>query len=107
METVDIVQVYRSSSGTKKHFIEKLSILLNDMKETIIVGDFNLCSNTEANDIVIQYILGKGFKSLMMEPTQIMGRSIDHCYIKKNAEVTEIQRYSPYYSDHDCLLITL
>ena len=104
---VDIVQVYRSSNGSKQKLVEKLSIILNERKLTIIAGDFNICAITESRDIVIEFLFRRGFKSLMMEPTQIMGRCIDHCYISKNANIAEIERYSPYYSDHDAILMTL
>ena len=107
LEKVDIIQVYRSSNGNKQKFIEKLTKIMNDRKITVILGDFNICAITEARDTVIEFLIRRGFKSLMMEPTQIMGRCIDHCYISKNAEVAEIERYSPYYSDHDSIFVTL
>ena len=87
--------------------VAKLAKIVNDKKKTVIAGDFNICSKEESSDIVIDYLLKSGFKSMMKEPTQIIGRFIDHCYISKNAEIAEIERYSPYYSDHDALLMTL
>ena len=44
------------------------------------------------------------------EPTQTMGGFIDHAYWKDNQncwESPKFERYSPYFSDHDALCITL
>ena len=107
VKNVDIIQVYRSSNGRKRNLIENIASILNHKMMTLIIGDLNICSKSEPEDEVIQFLITNGFRSLMLEPTQISGRSIDHCYISKNAKVAEIMRYSPYYSDHDALLVTL
>ena len=37
----------------------------------------------------------------------VQGRVIDHVYVNDEASVLEIERFSPYYSDHDGLLVSL
>ena len=51
-----------------------------------------------------------GFKQLIKEATQIEGRIIDHVYWRDTLNSwhePDVERYSPYYSDHDGLLVTL
>ena len=51
-----------------------------------------------------------GFIQLTKEATHIQGGLIDHCYwVDKTMkwELPIVERYSPYHSDHDALLITL
>ena len=51
-----------------------------------------------------------GMQQLMTEPTHILGGHIDHVYWKDEHEhwmSPIIERYSPYYSDHDGSCITL
>ena len=50
-----------------------------------------------------------GFNQLVHEGTHIQGRHIDHAYLlDPNGKVNPIvERYSPYYTDHDGICITL
>ena len=50
------------------------------------------------------------FKQLVKEATHIQGGHIDHAYWKDTIGMWQdpaIERYSPYYSDHDGICITL
>ena len=50
------------------------------------------------------------FTQLGKEATHIEGGNLDHIYYyggSKADEKVEIERYSPYYSDHDANCITL
>ena len=106
-ERVDIVQVYRSANGNAHTLIEKLIGILDDKKMTVILGDFNICTKAEPKNVVSAFLFSRGFQSMMFEPTQIIGRCIDQCYVSKQMDIAEIMRYSPYYSDHDGILVTL
>ena len=59
---------------------------------------------------MIQGLIRIGFDQLVHEPTHIRGRHIDHIYyMDQNNEFQPIiDRYSPYYSDHDgnCIALT-
>ena len=53
--------------------------------------------------------MSMNFKQLVQQPTHIRGRLIDHAYIL-NPEIDQeifTERYSPYYTDHDVICITL
>jgi hypothetical protein len=50
-----------------------------------------------------------GFNQLVHEPTHIRGRHIDQVYFLDQSERLQpiVDRYSPYYSDHDGICITI
>ena len=106
-DKVDIINVYRSAEGSKATLVESLRHFIKEGQTTVIAGDFNICGKTEQQDAVLRFITQNGFTQLNDEPTQIQGRQIDHMFINQPSLVRGIERYSPYYSDHDALLLTL
>ena len=76
---------------------------------TLITGDFNACFMENFSNRMIQGLLSSGFDQLVHEPTHIRGRHIDHAYFldPSNRLKPIIDRYSPYYSDHDGICITI
>jgi hypothetical protein len=78
-------------------------------RPTIITGDFNICFMENFNNRMIQGLLSLGFDQLVHEPTHIRGRHIDHVYFldPSNRLKPIIARYSPYYSDHDGICISI
>ena len=78
---------------------------------TLITGDFNICymkngRNRMSKGLIEEY----GMKQLVKEPTHILGGHIDHVYWRDEHQqymTPMIERYSPYYSDHDCICITV
>ena len=106
-EKIEVINVYRSSNGKQKELIEKLQQTINPKKLTIISGDFNLCAREEKTNRVSKFLEEIGFSQLVKEASHIQGRIIDHVYINCTEAVIDLERYSPYYSDHDALLVTL
>jgi endonuclease/exonuclease/phosphatase family metal-dependent hydrolase len=48
------------------------------------------------------------FEQLVNKSTHDRRRTIDHCYVSKELKNnTKLKQYSPYYSDHDALCITV
>jgi hypothetical protein len=88
-KVLDIINVYRSQSGNSLELLEHLKRLIETGRTTII--------------------LSLGFDQLVHEPTHIRGRHIDHVYFldPSNRLRPIIDRYSPYYSDHDGICITI
>ena len=85
-------------------------MLSEEEKAILIVGDFNLCYMTNENNQVSKELKHYGFKQLMNHATHIQGGHIDHVYwrdISKMWMPPCLERYSPYYSDHDASLVTL
>ena len=77
---------------------------------TLITGDFNLCLKKNPRNFVTKRLQDTGFIQLVTEATHIEGGWIDHAYWMDSArkwKTPTLERYSPYYSDHDVLLITL
>ena len=69
------------------------------------MGDFNSCYKENMNNKLVQGLLNLGFNQLIHEPTHIQGRTIDHAYVFDPQPIlrVSIERYSPYYSDHDTI----
>ena len=77
---------------------------------SIVCGDFNFCYLANRGNKVTQYLEESGFQQLINEATHIKGRHIDQFYIKDKQNTfkeSPVFRYSPYYSDHDALCVTL
>ena len=84
--------------------------LIHEEKALLITGDFNLCNNKKPNNAIKSFFGNKGFNLLVEEATQIMGGFIDQAYWRDSMNYfhsPKFERYSPYFSDHDALCITL
>ena len=89
---------------------ESLETTLRRQKPILLTGDFNICFNQNRNNILTKNIEKLGFQQLVKKATHVMGGLIDHAYWKDPGDVWEmpvIETYSPYYSDHDTILVTL
>ena len=74
----------------------------------MIVGDFNACYRDDHNNKLIHGLLQMGFKQIIDKPTHIRGRIIDQIYMNDPSRLTfSVEKYSPYYTDHDALCISL
>ena len=108
-DTLDIINVYRSQSGHSLEVLDHLNKLIDLERTTMITGDFNICFNENFNNRMIQGLLHLEFDQMVHEPTHILGRHIDHAYLRDPSNKIKpiIDRYSPYYSDHDAICITI
>ena len=107
--SVDIIGIYRSQGGSAQEVLNQLVTLIDEGRDTLVVGDFNICYRENINNRLIQGLLNMQFRQLVYEPTHIRGRIIDHVYFRsgENLVLPTVERYSPYYSDHDALCINL
>ena len=106
---IDVICLYRSQIASSTTLLKELTKLFNVQKPTLIMGDFNTCYRENLNNKLVQGLLNLGFQQLIHEPTHIRGRTIDHAYIlnpKQRLRLT-VERYSPYYSDHDAICICI
>ena len=106
----DIINIYRSQGAPSFQFSSDLRTMFNYEKETLIVGDLNICFANERTHLVLQDIEKLGFTQKVQYPTHREGRQIDHVYIfspdtavKSNVGVFQ---QSPFFSDHDILFVT-
>ena len=89
---------------------DSLETHLNRKKTILITGDFNICFNQKRNNVLTKNLENLGFKQLVKKATHVMGGLIDHAYWKDSTDIWQmpvIETYSPYFSDHDAILITL
>ena len=112
LEEMDSIHVYRSSDGSIPDTLAALQQMISADRPTLISGDFNLCYRTNATNTLTSQLLMDGFEQLVTEATQIMGGLIDHLYWRDSSsearfEWPTVERKSPYYSDHDTLMVTL
>ena len=76
----------------------------------MITGDLNLCLKKHPSNFVTRRLQQMGFCQLVTEATHIQGGWIDHVYWMDPDKMWKnptVERYSPYYSDHDMQLISL
>ena len=107
---VDSISVYRSSNHSVKEVSEALDSLIDVGRPTLVTGDFNICLKKNGNNVISSSLLKKGFQTLIERPTQIQGGHIDHIYwLDRDIRYKqpEVEFYSPYWSDHDALLMTI
>ena len=105
-----VINVYRSQGGSDLVLLENLKATINPEKATIITGDFNICYRDSQNHRFIRGMHELRLNQLVQEATHIQGRLIDHVYWidpLNQWQPPELERYSPYYSDHDALLVTV
>ena len=110
LEEVSSITVYKSSNHSIVETANILKTIIDVREATIITGDFNICAVKEDRNAITKLLGTLGFKHLLNEATHIQGGHIDHCYWldqTRKWELPKIERYSPYHSDHDAMLITL
>ena len=75
----------------------------------MIGGDFNICQARNKQNKVAKCLASLGFRQLVKEATHIEGGHIDHIYVSRGIESSDIQIYSPYYTalDHDALCLSI
>ena len=89
--------------------VDKLEQMIDMEQPTIITGDFNVCLQREARNLVTTALLDLGFQQHVKSPTHIRGGIIDHAYTRDpSLQLSNIHltQYSPYYSDHDALCMS-
>ena len=107
---LDAIIVYRTAQGNSLELIDHLEALITPGVTTSVCGDFNICLLTHRNKRVTRFLETNGFILLMNEVTHIKGGHIDHFYFKPGNNVFQnpsILRYSPYYSDHYTICVTI
>ena len=108
---LDIINVYRSSDGNSAELLAKLVDMITPEKALLVTGDFNICFMNHGGNRLSKGLRDKEeLNQLMTEPTHIQGGHIDHVYWRNHLQKWKdpiIERYSPYYSDHDASCITM
>ena len=103
---IEIITVYRSNKGNTSELLEHIINMINDELATVILGDFNICYQTNKRNRISKFLETNGFQQFVEEPTHIRGGHIDHLYFKPAKSFIGspvIYKYTPYYSDHDAI----
>ena len=84
--------------------------MIDHSRPTLITGDFNVCLLRHPKNIITKSLEKLGYRQLIKEATHVLGGHIDHVYWRDPTDEMEdpwIEMYTPYYSDHDALLISI
>ena len=107
---IEFISLYRSAQGNSTELMQHIKNMIKEDKATLITGNFNICYNNHRSNKITKFLETNGFIQLGKEPTHIQGGQIDHIYFKSGKNIhanPSIYRYSPYYSDHDALCVTI
>ena len=105
--SMDIINVYRSSGADTQTFLQDLCGLIDSGNHTLILGDFNICYNSQSSDLLFHTLRCLGFKQLVKSPTHKDGRLIDHVFLfSPDSNVSyEVLQQAQYYTDHDLIKV--
>ena len=110
---LNVINIYKSPSTIPPtFFMEDLRSIFDDKKETIIVGDFNICFREENNHQIIKLLKSMKFDQKIMSPTHVQGRYIDHVYHylpnpDENTTAVDVLQFGQFFTDHDMLLVAI
>ena len=107
---IDSIHLYRSDKGSYKDLQTSLEDLIDLERMTVISGDFNICLDKEPTNLLTKFLQDQGFRQLVEDPTHVAGGRIDHIYLRDPENLLssfDLHHYSPFYSDHDGLCLTL
>ena len=104
-ESLDVINVYRSAGASTDAFGNDVSSLVTPGKQTLIVGDFNMCYNADFSHRMFESLRIKGFKQIVKNPTHIEGRLIDLVFINNlDLDITyEVVQQAQFFTDHDLI----
>ena len=89
--------------STTSLFIHHLGLLINDLDNCFIVGDFNVDYLTKSHPI-IDFLLSQGFKQLVKVATHEQGSLLDYAFVRSHSQY-DFDLHWPYYTDHAAVCI--
>ena len=106
-DNIDIINVYRSSGAENINFLEDLCFLVKSGKQTMILGDFNICYISEKSHQVFGMLKSLGFQQLVKHPTHIEGRLIDLVFFfsPDSSDCYEVKQQAQWFTDHDLIQV--
>ena len=103
---VQFVLLYCSSDCNFAEVVQDLEEIINEEKINVISGDFNY--DKDDTNALTMYLGERNFEQIVKICTHDKGRTIDLCYVPVNIkDKFHLNQYSPFYSDHDALCISL
>ena len=104
-ESLDVINVYRSTGAPTEAFGQDVFYLINSGKQTLIVGDFNLCYISDFSNQLFESLRVQGFKQIVKHPTHMEGRLIDLVFTNNlDLDITyQVQQQAQFFTDHDLI----
>ena len=101
---------FRSQNASSVAFLMDFDDIFDPMQETLVVGDFNLCSKSDRDHSILRHMRNLGFKQLVTDPTHIEGRTIDLVLVYSPSVQSQelnlkVKLQSPYFTDHDIVYV--
>ena len=92
--------------------MDDLRGIFDDKKETLIVGDFNICFRKENNHQIIKLLKSMKFDQKTKSATHVQGRCIDHVYHyipnpDENTTTVKVLQFGQFFTDHDMLFVAI
>ena len=106
-DSLDVINIYRSAGAPTDAFGNDVSSLISSGKQTLIVGDFNMCYNADFSHRLFESLRFQGFKQIVKNPTHIEGRLIDLVFINDlGPDITyQVNQQAQFFTDHDLIEI--
>ena len=103
--SLDVINIYRSAGAPTDAFGNDVSSLISSGKQTLIVGDFNMCYNADFSHRLFESLRFQGFKQIVKHPTHIEGRLIDLVFINDlGPDITyQVNQQAQFFTDHDLI----
>ena len=76
-----------------------------DGRESVIMGDFNLCFLSENNHPIFKFLKECDFQQLVEYPSHMKGRMIDLVFTDIDMNF-KISQQSPFFTDHDVIKVS-
>ena len=108
-ETIRLLLVYRKNNTCLTNFYETLTDILQMGTVHIVLGDFNINAQDEAQATTLSNVC-LNYRQLVNTPTHLAGATLDHVYIRNSfVESFYVQEFVKcvYFSDHDAIQFTL
>ena len=106
-DEIEIINVYRSAGADNIKFLEDICGLISSGKQTVILGDFNICYISENSNQVFQVLRYMGFQQLVKHRTHIEGRLIDLVFFfsPDSSICFKVKQQAQYFTDHDLIRV--
>ena len=107
-EYFDLISIYRSQEE-KDEILQELSKLINNERQTIVLGDFNLNFTKDCQHSMLKYLKVQKFSQLIQNATHQQGGLIDLVFASHHFYKSEIivHQIGVYYSDHDLIQVKM
>ena len=109
-----VIGTYRFGEGLLRSFVNilenQLKIELKKGKIVIVGGDMNICASSKPGNILSNMLMELGFVQKVRSATHVDGGLIDHVYVNDAVDLnvaTSLEHIPKYYSDHDCLGLSI